>query len=109
MNKTILIFGALVAMAFGAAAQEANEVEIVTDENVRLEIITPAQPVQETEQDVKAREKKMRELKDDVAYAKHSTRVTLALTDWVDGRPRARSAILASSMTIMVMCTCITR
>ena len=48
MNKTILIFGALVAMAFGAAAQEANEVEIVTDENVRLEIITPAQPVQET-------------------------------------------------------------
>ena len=72
MNKTILIFGALVAMAFGAAAQEANEVEIVTDENVRLEIITPAQPVQETEQDVKAREKKMRELKDDVAYAKAS-------------------------------------
>ena len=59
------------AMALGATAQvTSDEVDIVTDENVKLEIITPAEPVQETEQEIKERETKLRELNDEAAYAK---------------------------------------
>lgn len=51
-------------------AQQPDEVEGITDDNVKLEIITPAEPVVETEQEVKEREKRLREHNDDVAYAK---------------------------------------
>ena len=61
----------MMAMGFTAAAQNAGEVDIETSD-VQLEMITPAQPVQETEQEIKEREKKLRELYDDVAYAKAS-------------------------------------
>lgn len=61
----------MMAMGFTAAAQNAGEVDIETSD-VQLEMITPAQPVQETEQEIKDREKKLRELYDDVAYAKAS-------------------------------------
>ena len=71
MKRTILALSAMMAMGFTAAAQNAGEVDIETC-NVQLEMITPAQPVQETEQEIKEREKKLRELYDDVAYAKAS-------------------------------------
>lgn len=60
----------ILATATCAVAQLPDEVEGITDDNVKLEIITPAEPVEETEQDVKEREKRLRELNDDVAYAK---------------------------------------
>lgn len=71
MKRTILALSAIMAMGFTAAAQNAGEVDIETSD-VQLEMITPAQPVQETEQEIKEREKKLRELYDDVAYAKAS-------------------------------------
>lgn len=71
MKRTILALSAMMAMGFTAAAQNAGEVDIETSD-VQLEMITPAQPVQETEQEIKDREKKLRELYDDVAYAKAS-------------------------------------
>lgn len=71
MKRTILALSAMMAMGFTAAAQNAGEVDIETSD-VQLEMITPAQPVQETEQEINEREKKLRELYDDVAYAKAS-------------------------------------
>ena len=71
MKKIMLTLSAIIAMGLCAAAQDVpDEVDIVTDGNVKLEMITPAEPVQETEQEIKEREKKLRELSDDVAYAK---------------------------------------
>ena len=68
MKRLLLALSATVAMGFCASAQDANEVDIETSE-VQLEMITPAQPVQETEQEIKEREKKLREIKDETAYA----------------------------------------
>lgn len=71
MKKIILALSAIMAMGLCATAQTTpDEVEIVTDENVKLDIITPAEPVQETEQEIKEREKRLRQYNDDVAYAK---------------------------------------
>ena len=44
--------------------------QIETSDNVKLEVITPAEPVKETKKEIKEREKRLRELNDDVAYAK---------------------------------------
>jgi len=72
MKKIILMtMGALLATGFSAAAQEANEIDIETSD-VKLEMITPAEPVQETQEETKAREKRLRELTDDAAFAKAS-------------------------------------
>ena len=71
MKKTMLALGAMLTMGLCAAAQDNNVVDIETSD-VQLEMITPAQPVQETEQEIKEREKKLRELNDDVAFAKAS-------------------------------------
>lgn len=71
MKKTMLALGAMLTMGLCAAAQDNNVVDIETSD-VQLEMITPAEPVQETEQEIKEREKKLRELKDDVAFAKAS-------------------------------------
>lgn len=54
------------------AAQTPDEVDIETDQNVKLEMITPAEPVQETEQEIKEREKRLRAHNDEIAYAKAS-------------------------------------
>ena len=71
MKKILLTLSAIITVGLCAAAQDVpDEVDIVTDGNVKLEMISPAQPVQETEQEIKEREKKLRELNDDVAYAK---------------------------------------
>lgn len=72
MKKTLLALSAIITMGLGASAQTVtDEVDIETND-VRLEMITPADPVQETEQEMKDREKRLREMKDDVAYAKAS-------------------------------------
>lgn len=76
-RKSLIALCALALMALGATAQTnlTNEVDIVTDDNVKLEMITPAEPVQETEQEIKEREKRLRELNDDIAYAKASNSI----------------------------------
>jgi hypothetical protein len=69
MKKVLLAITIGLAAGLCATAQTNNEVDIETNE-VELQMITPAEPVQETEQQIKEREKKLRELNDDVAYAK---------------------------------------
>ncbi len=67
-NILIAITVALVA-SLNAAAQTNPEIDIETNE-VELQVINPAEPVKETKQEIKEREKKLRELNDDVAFAK---------------------------------------
>ena len=46
MKKILMTLSAIIAMGLGASAQIVpDEIEIVTDENVQLEMITPAEPV----------------------------------------------------------------
>ena len=73
MKKIILTLAISMTMGLCATAQSnTNEVDIETNDNVKLEIITPAEPVKETKQQIKEREKRLRELNDDVAFAKAS-------------------------------------
>lgn len=73
MKRILITLSAVIAMGLCATAQNVpDEIDIETDENVQLEIITPAEPVQETEQEIKEREKRLRELNDDLAFAKAS-------------------------------------
>ena len=74
MKKILLTIGTILALSPMAAAQDTTEVDIETGE-VQLEMITPAEPVQESEKDIKEREKKMREFSDDIAYAKASNSI----------------------------------
>lgn len=69
MKKIALILGVMFTLGLNAVAQSNDEVDIETSD-VKLEVITPAEPVQETEQEIKEREKKFRELQDHVAYVK---------------------------------------
>ena len=69
MKKLLFVFSAILTMGLCASAQDTGTVEIETSD-VELEVITPAQPVQETDQEIKEREKKLREMNDEVAYAK---------------------------------------
>lgn len=71
MKKYILAFSLLMAFGLWATAQDKGEVDIETAD-VQLEMISPAQQVQETEQEMKEREKRLREHKDEVAFAKAS-------------------------------------
>lgn len=70
MKKLILMLGAITVGLCAMAQSHVQAIVDDEDDNVRLEIISPAQPVQETEQEIKEREKRLRELNDDVAYAK---------------------------------------
>lgn len=72
MKNILLTIGALAAVAFCATAQNTNEIIDIKTSDVELQVITPAEPVQETAQEIKEREKRLRELNDDVAYAKAS-------------------------------------
>lgn len=72
MKKVVLTLSAIVMGLCATAQTVPDSIDIETDENVQLEMITPAEPVQETEQEIKEREKRLRELTDDVAYAKAS-------------------------------------
>ena len=73
MKRILFIVGAIITMGLCANAQVSNndEVEIETND-VELQLITPAEPVKESKKEIKEREKKLRELNDDVAYAKAS-------------------------------------
>lgn len=71
MKKYILALSLLMATGLWATAQDKGEVDIETAD-VQLEMISPAQQVQETEQEMKEREKRLREHKDEVAFAKAS-------------------------------------
>ena len=72
MKRLLMTICAVTALCLSASAQITDEVDIETSDNVQLGIITPAEPVQETKEEVKAREKRLRELNDDLAYAKAS-------------------------------------
>ena len=73
MKKIIIIFGVLLTMGLCASAQTATgKDDIENDENIKLQLITPAEPVQETEQEIKEREKRLRQHNDHVAFAKAS-------------------------------------
>ena len=73
MKRFLLALSAILTLGLCAGAQDVpDETNFDTDENIQLELITPAQPVQETEQEIKEREKRLREFNDDVAYAKAS-------------------------------------
>ncbi len=70
MKKILFTLSAIITMSLGATAQTVtDEVDIETSD-VQLEIITPAEQVKETKKDIKEREKQLRELYDDAAYAK---------------------------------------
>ena len=56
-------------MSPAALAQVAAQTDIESSEDVKLEIITPAEPVKESKKEIKEREKKLREFNDDVAHA----------------------------------------
>lgn len=71
MKKVILTLGVLIVTGLCASAQDIGEVDIETSD-VQLEMITPAQPIQETEQEIKEREKRLREHNDEIAFAKAS-------------------------------------
>jgi len=70
MKKTLFILTIMITMALHAIAQTSHEVEIETSETTQLEVITPAQPVQESKKEIKEREKRLREFNDDVAHAR---------------------------------------
>lgn len=65
----MILLGTMVALALASNAQTA-EVDAINDDNVQLEIITADQPEQLTEQETKEREKRLRELQDEAAFAK---------------------------------------
>ena len=70
MKKILLTLSAIITMSLGVSAQTViDEVDIETSD-VELEMITPAEQVKESKEEIKAREKKLRELYDDAAYAK---------------------------------------
>ena len=71
MKRIILALGAIITLGLFAGAQTVpDKTDIESDENVQLSIITPAEQVQETEQEIKEREKRLREFNDEVAFAK---------------------------------------
>ena len=73
MKKILFTLAMMLSMGLHANAQIVpDEYVIESDENVQLQVITPAEPVQETKEEIKAREKKLRELNDQAAFAKAS-------------------------------------
>lgn len=61
-------------MSLCASAQDSPDIDIETSD-VELQMITPAEPVKESKEEIKEREKRLRELNDDVAYAKASNSI----------------------------------
>ena len=71
MKKVLFTLGVLLTMGFGATAQVvADDVVDIETNDVKLEVITPAEQVKESKKEIKEREKKMREMNDEVAHAK---------------------------------------
>jgi hypothetical protein len=88
MKKILLTLGALIAFSPIVLAQDVNQTVYDTNDDVNLQIITPAEPVKESKEEIKKREKLLREHTNDVAYAKASNsmkRGYFVLTaDWVE-------------------------
>ena len=72
MKNFILTLCAIIPLGMFAQVQSPDASQIESDENVRLEKIDQKETVKETKKEKKAREKKMRELNEDIAYAKAS-------------------------------------
>ncbi len=71
MKKVLLALSAIIGMSSSVMAQEViDDVVDIETSNVKLEVITPAEPVNESQQEIKERKKRISELNDDVAYAK---------------------------------------
>ena len=76
MKKILLTLGVLLTMGLCAGAQTVPDDDAIeSDESIQLQVITPAEPVQETEQEIKEREKRLREHNDQIAYAKASNSI----------------------------------
>ena len=75
MKKILLTLGALIALSPTVLAQDANQTDYESSDDVKLETITPAEPVKESKEEIKEREKRLRELNDEVAYAKASNSI----------------------------------
>ena len=72
MKKILLTLGALLIFAPATMAQDPVLDDDQISDDVKLEVLTPAEPVKETKKEIKEREKRIRELNDDVAFAKAS-------------------------------------
>ncbi len=71
MKKILFTLAMMLSLGLCANAQTVPDDDVVeSDENVQLQVITPAEPVQETKEEIKAREKKLREFNDQAAFAK---------------------------------------
>lgn len=89
MKKIFLILGAMMALSPIALAQDVNQTEIAqNDDEVNLQIISPAEPIKESKEEIKKREKLLREHANEMAYAKAANsmkRGYFVLTaDWVE-------------------------
>ena len=74
MSKIIFtLAGMILTMTLGATAQVSpNRADIETDDSVKLEIATPNDPLQESEQEIKNQKKLLLKHNDEVAFAKAS-------------------------------------
>jgi len=70
MKKLLLALGAIMTMSLCASAQSTTGSGEDETGDVQLQLISPAEPVQETAKEIKERERRLRELNDDMAYAK---------------------------------------
>ncbi len=71
MKKVLLTLCAIIGMTGSAVAQTViDDVVDIETSDVKLEVISPAEQVQESKQEIKERKKRISELSDDVAYAK---------------------------------------
>ncbi len=71
MKDLLLTLCAMISVSLCATAQTPDEIEIQTAD-VQLQMITAGEPVQDTKQEIKEREKRLREHNDDIDYAKAS-------------------------------------
>ncbi len=72
MKRLFFLLSTIIVIGLYAHGQTAVDRSVTDDDNVQLQLISPNQPEEETEQEIKEREKKLREFNDDVAHAKAS-------------------------------------
>lgn len=70
MKKILLSIGALLVLTPSVQSQNIDWDDIESSNDLKLEMVTPAEPVKESKKEMKEREKRLRELNDDVAFAK---------------------------------------
>ena len=108
MKKVLLTFGLIITMSLGAGAQVVpDEVDIETSD-VKLEVITPAEPVKESKKEIKEREKRLRQLNDDAAFAKASNSLRrgyfVLLADYIQqGRYGYRNYNISSNSNFLLV------